>query len=228
MKKPRLLDLFCGAGGAAWGYYRAGFDVTGVDIEPQPHYLFDFYQDDALAWLDALPHDFPRAYEVIHASPPCQAYVQWNNLNQIKYGSRVEHPDLIAETRKLLQATRLPYVIENVVGAPLLNPIMLCGSHFGLGVRRHRLFESNVLLLREPGCRHNGNELAVYGKLDGRRVWTRADGSEVRIASSLQQAQEAMGIDWMMWDDLREAIPPAYTEFIGHQLMQHVRAGAAA
>ena len=201
------------------GYHRAGFEVVGVDIEPQPRYPFTFIQDDALTvtgdWCD---------FDAIHASPPCQAHVQWNNLNEVKYGARVEHADLIEPTRELLRSSGLPYVIENVVGAPLENSVMLCGSHFGLNVRRHRLFESNMLLLREPGCMHTGQELAVYGKLDGRRIWTRADGSHVRAAASLEQAKAAMGIDWMQtWDELRESIPPDYTAYIGSQLYaQHV------
>ncbi len=217
--KPRLLDLFCGAGGAGMGYYRAGFEVVGVDIAPQPHYPFEFHQADALTF----PLD---GFDFVHASPPCQDYVQWNNLNAERYGSRVEHPRLIAPTRELLQSAGLPYVIENVVGSELEQPTMLCGSMFGLGVRRHRLFESNMLLMRSPGCRHTRDEVAVYGKLDGRRIWTRVDGSEVRAPKTLEQASASMGIDWMTWDELREAIPPAYTEFIGGQLLEYVGAVA--
>jgi DNA (cytosine-5)-methyltransferase 1 len=196
--------------------------VVGVDIKPQPNYPFTFIQDDALeagTWLNIeATGRWIDEFDAIHASPPCQAHVQWNNLNEVKYGERVEHPDLIEPTRALLRATGLPYVIENVVGAPLETSVMLCGSHFGLNVRRHRLFESNMLLLREPGCMHTGSELAVYGKLDGRRIWTRADQSEVRAARTLEEAQAAMGIDWMTWDELREAIPPDYTTYIGSQL----------
>jgi DNA (cytosine-5)-methyltransferase 1 len=222
-QKPRLLDLFCGAGGAAVGYARAGFDVVGVDINPQPNYPFQFVQEDALRFLDMGRF---ITFDAIHASPPCQGYVQWNNLNAKKYGSRVEHPMLIEPVRRALQASGMPYVIENVVGAPLDSPTMLCGSMFGLNVRRHRLFESNVGMLRFP-CRHTRTEIAVYGWLDGRRIWTRKDGSEVRAAKTLEQANEAMGIDWMTWDELRESIPPAYTEFVGRQILAAIAERAA-
>lgn len=213
MSQPRLVDLCGKAGGAARGYQRAGFYVVGVDIDPQPNYAGDeFIQADALTFS-------LEGFDAAHASPPCQGYVQWNNLNAERYGSRVEHPMLIEPIRARLEASGLPYVIENVVGAPLRTDLMLCGSMFGLGVRRHRLFESNLLLMGKPSCAHAGVEVAVYGKLDGRRIWTRADGTEVRAARTLAQAQAAMGIDWMTWDELREAIPPAYTEFIGLQLL---------
>jgi DNA (cytosine-5)-methyltransferase 1 len=219
MTRPRLLDLFSGAGGAAMGYHRAGFDVVGVDINPQPHYPFEFVQADAMTY----PLD---GFDAIHASPPCQAHVQWNNLNAERYGSRVPHPDLIPGIRERLRLSRLPYVIENVVGAPLLSPVTLCGSTFGLNVRRHRRFESNALLMAHGACRHTREAIAVYGKLDGRRIWTRSDGSEVRCARTLEQARAAMGIDWMTWDELREAIPPAYTEWIGTQLLAALEAAA--
>jgi len=219
MTRPRLLDLFCGAGGAAMGYHRAGFDVVGVDIKPQLRYPFEFHQGDAMTW----PLD---GYDAIHASPPCQGYVQWQNLNAERYGSRVAHPMLIAPVRERLRASGLLYVIENVQGAPVVRMSMLCGSMFGLGLRRHRFFETNLLLLDHPSCGHTGDELAVYGKLDGRRIWTRADGSEVRAVATLEQAQAVMGIDWMDWDEIKEAIPPAYTEHIGRQLLEHIHAGA--
>jgi DNA (cytosine-5)-methyltransferase 1 len=220
MSRPRLLDLFSGAGGSARGYQQAGFHVTGVDLEPQPRYAGDeFVQADALTY----PLD---GFAAIHASPPCQAHVQWQGINLVRYGSVPDHPDLIGPIRDRLQAAGVPYVIENVVGAPLRNSILLCGSIFGLGVRRHRLFETNIAMLR-PNCRHTGNEVAVYGKLDGRRIWTRADGTQVRVPRTLEEAAAAMGIDWMTWDELREAIPPAYTEFVGGFLRAAVRERAA-
>jgi len=218
-----LLDLFCGAGGAAMGYHRAGFDVVGVDLSPQPNYPFEFHQGDALEALDGcLSGLFERDFDVIHASPPCQDYVQWNNLNAVKWGNRVEHPRLIGPVRERLRDIGLPYVIENVVGSELDQPTMLCGSMFGLNVRRHRLFESSMLLMRPQRCRHTRREIAVYGKLDGRRIWTRVDGSEVRAARTIEQAREAMGIDWMTWDEIKEAIPPAYTQFLGEQFVEAV------
>ena len=139
----RLLDLFSGAGGAAMGYSRAGFtEIVGVDIKPQPRYPFTFVQADALEYASMF---WPR-FDAIHASPPCQAHVQWQNLNEKRYGSRVEHEDFIDRTRQLCQAIGLPWVIENVTGAPLRAPLMLCGSRFGLDVRRHRMFESFSIL----------------------------------------------------------------------------------
>ena len=223
MSPPRIVDLFCGAGGCSVGYARAGFDVVGVDIEPHPDYPFKLVVADV---LDVLGGFFLGEFDAIHASPPCQGYVQWNNLNAERYGTRTEHPLLIEPIRARLEASGKPYVIENVVGAPLRTHMMLCGSMFGLGVRRHRLFETNVLLMGAPRCAHTGDEVAIYGKLDGRRIWTRTDGSEVRAARTLEQAQAAMGIDWMGWDDLREAVPPAYTEWIGRQLIEAVEVAA--
>lgn len=221
--KPRLLDLFCGAGGAAMGYHRAGFEVVGVDIAAQPHYPFEFYQADALEWLEALPYDFPTAYDAIHASPPCQSYSSMTN----RWGS--DAPELIAPIRQAMQATGLPYVIENVLGAraELDHPYMLTGEMFGLRVHRPRLFETSFpMLVPQPPARQR-DPMAVYGKLDGRRLWTRSDGTELRAPSSLEEAQQAMGIDWMTWDEIREAIPPAYTELIGLQLAQHLQSRAA-
>lgn len=149
MSRPLLLDLFCGAGGAAMGYHRAGFDVIGVDLNPQPRYPFEFHQCDALEWLSYEQNEF----DAIHASPPCQRYTalaKGNNANVDDY------PDLIAPTRELLQETGLPYVIENVPSAPLRYPITLCGEMFGLSVIRHRLFESNLPLLMCPHRPHRG------------------------------------------------------------------------
>ena len=221
MTRPRLLDLFCGAGGAGMGYHRAGFDVTGVDIKPQPRYPFTFVQADALTY----PLD---GFDAIHASPPCQGYVQWQNLNEERWGSRVDHPQLVGPVRDRLRGTGQPYVIENVQGAPIQAMTMLCGSMFGLQVRRHRFFETNVLLMDQRRCRHTRIELAVYGKLDGRRVWTRVDGSEVRVVRTLEQAYAAMGMDWGNWDEVKEAIPPAFTEHIGRQLLEHLAASEKA
>ena len=200
MTRPRLLDLFCGAGGAAMGYHRAGFDVVGVDIKPQPHYPFEFHQADALTF----PLD---GYDAIHASPPCQAFTLAQRIQHR------EHPDLIAPIRTRLEEHH--YVIENVVGAPLLNPITLCGEWFGLRVYRHRLFESSALLDQPSHLRH----LALLAKM-GRPV---KNCEYMHIAghfSDVATARIAMGIDWMTRDELSEAIPPAYTEFIGRQLIE--------
>jgi len=212
MAHPLLLDLFCGAGGAAMGYYRAGFDVVGVDIEPQPHYPFRFIQADAMA--------FPlAAFDVIHASPPCQAYSATKTLHSNEY------PDYIAPLRRRLSRFAFTWVIENVVGAPLISPFQLCGSSFGLGVRRHRLFESNVALLSPP-CVHDQQPEPIDVTGSGaRRSGPRLDGAggNSRKPRNLAEAREAMGIDWMSRAELSEAIPPAYTEFVGEQLLAHLR-----
>lgn len=142
--RPRLLDLFCGAGGAGMGYHRAGFDVVGVDIAPQPHYPFEFHQADALTF----PFDV-FGFAAVHASPPCQEYSVTRSLH------RAEYPTLVEAVRARLLGTGLRYVIENVVGAPLTNCVTLCGSSFGLGVRRHRRFETNWTVWSPPQCRHD-------------------------------------------------------------------------
>ena len=216
--KPRLVDAFSGAGGSAKGYQRAGFYVVGIDIAPRPHYCGDeFIQSDALKMLADL--DWLAGFDAVHASPPCQGYTQFSNLNAERWGNRVEHPMLIESVRELLDATGLPYVIENVQGAPLRKDLMLCGSMFGLRVRRHRIFETNWSVGGAPPCHHQDDSIAIYGSMDGRRVWTRKNGTELRAARTIGQASEAMGIDWMTWNEIKEAIPPAYTEFIGKQLL---------
>lgn len=259
--KPRLLDLFCGAGGAAMGYHRAGFDVVGVDINPQPNYPFDFRQDDALRFLREDLLDGKRFMpdrgspefwsledlDAIHASPPCQAFTAYRRTGNVG-----DHPDLIAPTRELLQATGLPYVIENVEGAPLqptalehdpilrggrVQPVVkFCGTQFDppMEIQRHRIFEANWLLY-EPDwpCRHllngkdrypGGRSVARTGKSTGLVRGTIEIGSwDIPLAKQ----NEAMGIDWMTLEELSEAIPPAYTEFIGHQLLAHINHEAA-
>ena len=186
------------------GYHRAGFDeIVGVDIKPQPRYPFTFVQGDAIEYIKAHGHEF----DAIHASPPCQAYTQL---------AKGEHPRLIEPVREALQVIGAPYVIENVVGAPIHATAILCGSMFGLHVRRHRLFETTCAILSGE-CAHGGEIRAYYGK-KGWLVWS---GQRPLLRGSVEQAPRDMGIDWMTsWDELREAIPPAYTEFIGRQLIQ--------
>ena len=208
--RPLLLDLFCGAGGAAMGYHRAGFDVVGVDIAPQPHYPFTFIQADALTFpLDGV--------DAIHASPPCQGYSQANNI----WGR--EHPQLIDAVRARLAAQGTPWVIENVRGALSHMPssLVLCGTHFGLRVYRHRLFESSHLLFAPMSCAHPAKlppgYLSIYGH--GARETQRGNrGNDYRRAG-VAQARTAMGIEWMTQAELSQAIPPAYTEWIGRQLL---------
>jgi DNA (cytosine-5)-methyltransferase 1 len=214
----RLLDLYSGAGGAAMGYHRAGFDVLGVDIAPQPRYPFSFVQADALTYLSELTSLELAQFDAIHASPPCQAYTTMNN----RHGS--SSPPLIAETREALQRTGLPWVIENVPGARahLIDPVRITGAMVGCAAHRPRLFEASFAMLSPPPVPDAGNAVAVYGKNDGRRLWTRSDGSELRVCS-LSEARAGMGIDWMEWDELREAIPPSFTEWVGAQLLAHVQ-----
>ena len=207
-----LLDLFCGAGGAAVGYHRAGFDVVGVDINPQPHYPFEFIQADALTF----PLD---GFDAIHASPPCQAY------SVMAHYTKGEYPRLINPIRVRFVSSGLPWVVENVVGAPLIAPIRLCGSSFGLGVRRHRLFEMSEPPALVPTCSHYHHPAPIdvtgTGGL-GSRPRTAPGGGKSRKPRTLAEAREAMGIDWMTRAELSEAIPPAYTEWIGRQLMAHL------
>jgi hypothetical protein len=196
MRRPRLLDLFCGGGGAAMGYHRAGFDVVGVDHRPQPYFPFPFHEADAL--------DFPLdGFDAIHASPPCQAYSRATAWR----GQRSNHPDLLAPVLARLQASGLPWVLENVPDAPVVPHFVLCGSQFGLRVRRHRYFLTswNGFGLLPP-CDHRAL-LAFMHK--GERAYG-----------------DAMGCTWMPTAAHRNAIPPAYTEWIGRQLLAHLTTGA--
>ena len=225
--RPRILDLFCGAGGAAVGYHRAGFEVVGVDHRPQPNYPFEFIQADALGFLTrALDGGwYPLTLNCsIHASPPCQAYSALGTL------WRRKHDDLVAPTRDLLELTGLPWVIENVPGAPMRHQTVLCGSMFGLGancrdgvyrqLRRHRLFETSFPVMSPP-CRHEGQPVGVYGH-GGGRAMTRG------YKGTLDEYREAMGIDWATKAEIAQAIPPAYTEHIGSFLLEHLRHREAA
>lgn len=223
-RQPRLLDLFCGAGGCSAGYARAGFAVTGVDLAPQGHYpYFDLIQDDALLVLD--DRAFISQFDVIHASPPCPRYSSLTHVS----GNRDNHPDLVAPVRDLLIASGKPYIIENVVGAPLLDPIVLCGSMFELGVkgatlRRHRLFESNMPLAAPPDACAGKSIVGVYGTGG---AWTRTAPGGGGVKVSGKAAAEALGIDWTDYQPvLAQAIPPAYTEHIGRQLIDAMEAAA--
>lgn len=215
--KPRLLDLFCGAGGAGMGYHRAGFEVVGVDIKRQPNYPFEAIVADA---LEVLSREMVCGvwrladFDAIHASPPCQAYSVLRGFTTSKY------PTLIEPVRELLLQTDLPYVIENVMGAPLISPVRLCGSSFGLRVWRHRLFElSGRPPAMVPPCSHVHHPLPLDVTGTGgpsSKPRTKSGGGLSRKPSSLAQAREAMGIDWMTRSELAEAVPPAMTEWIGN------------
>ena len=221
--KPRLLDLFAGAGGCSVGYSRAGFDVVGVDIEAHPDYPFPMIVGDAMEYITDT--EWLDLFDVVHASPPCPFYSV-----ATPEATRDSHPDLVGPVRDALRAWGGTYVIENVPGAPLDHPVMLCGSAFGLRVRRHRLFESDAFLM-SPGCFHGRQPaVGVYGAHPDRPGgWLRPDGTSRGVkATSVEDAQHALGIDWMTrWEDLADAIPPAYTEHIGGQLLDHLAREAA-
>jgi len=232
VSRPRLLDLFCGAGGAV-GYERAGFDVIGVDREPQPFYPFAFVQGDALA----PPVDL-AGFDVIHASPPCQFATQMSwRWRRVPGTLAAQRPDLLTPTLAMLRAQSVPWIVENVEGArsacPAFRPtIKLHGGQFGLGVHRPRYFESSLVLLGFTAgmC---PEPVGVYGRApDSRSLYerkkrTRLNGhggkrSVMRAPARLEEAQEAMGMDWADWHGTKEAIPPAYTEFLGEQLFRAV------
>lgn len=212
----RILDLFCGAGGAAEGYVRAGFEVVGVDLVRHNAFPGRMVVADALEILDL---DFVNV-DAVHASPPCQKFSVLNNVHKRDY------PDYISAVRDGLVRWGLPYVIENVPGAPLVNPVTVCGSAVGLPVvtcrdgvsrqvRRHRLFETSFPVL-VPECQHRFEALGVYGN----GPWNNNDKSRRRggYQGTADERRKGMDIDWMNRDEVAQAIPPAYTELIGRQL----------
>ena len=206
----RLLDLFCGAGGCAVGYHRAGFaEIVGVDLRPQPRYPFAFVQGDALEYLATHGHEF----DAVHASPPCQRY----SIGRHIHASGERHPDLVAPTRAALERTGRSWVIENVMGAPV-EGVMLCGLMFGLRVLRHRIFETSFPCVAPPHPKHPRGNLtnACQGYSTGANGFVCVAGHNfVREAGA-----KAMGIDWMKTRyELAQAIPPAYTEFVGRRLL---------
>lgn len=219
MGRPRLLDLFCGQFGAGYGYQLAGFDVTGVDIRPiRPCHRppgVEFVHGDALEYL--IEHG--QEYDAVHASPPCRAY------SRARYGAPVayRHPDLIAPTRSLLKASGRPWVMENVEGAPLMDPVLLCGAMFGLQTYRHRLLETG------GGFRLTAPPHAVHEALTARMGRPAGEGefhSFVGNFSGLQKAREVMQMPWANQDGIRQAVPPAYTRYIGAALLESL-AGAS-
>jgi DNA (cytosine-5)-methyltransferase 1 len=232
MKRRKLLDLCCKAGGASMGYYRAGFEVTGVDNQPQKRYPFRFILADAIQYLGWLIKTGEiEEYDAVAASWPCQ---RWSELTPSAHKDK--HPDLIKPGRELMIATKKPYIIENVEGArgELINPVMLCGSMFGLPIWRHRYFENNFGLFLSPaGCNHDFVPVVVSGvsrrtqpilisgrgmrQVEGRR--RKEDTAEIK--------RQAMETPWMVEVEVTQAVPPAYTEWIGRQLIEHLEANAA-
>ena len=217
MNRPRLLDLFCCQGGASRGYVDAGFDVVGVDIDPQPRYPFKFVQADAIEFFANHAHQF----QAWHASPPCQEHT-----NAQKIQGRF-HLDLIPPTRRMFEEANayrmrngiepVPYIIENVPGSPLVDPVELCGAMFGLETYRHRLFETNWDLASQAHPVH----VARTTKMGRAPV----GGEYMHIVgnfSGVDRGRKVMGMPWANRDGLREAIPPAYTQHIGRQLIQHI------
>ena len=212
----KLLDLYCCGGGAGYGYSLAGFDVVGVDIKPQPKYPFKFQQSDAIEFVKKNHHLF----DVIHASPPCQAFTR-AGTEQRKAGK--VYDDFLSETREVLRDIGKPYIIENVPDAPMENPIVLCGSMFGLKTYRHRLFESNIPLVAPTHPKH----IAKNTKMGRKPV----QGEFIQVVghfSGVPFAQDAMGIDWLGQKELAQAIPPAYTQYLGGQLQDHLLTQIAA
>jgi len=209
----KLLDLFCGAGGASMGYFNAGFDVVGIDNKPHKDYPFIMVVADV---MDLTP-DYLQQFDLIHASPPCQPFTSLMKLAHAQ-GKQTNKPDLLKPTRRLLRASGVNYIIENVPGAPLRNPVQLCGSSFNLKVRRHRLFES-YLKLKGSKCDHKtqGRPIGVYGSMKDEIP----NGG--KTATNVNEARNAMGISWAMkWGDLVEAIPPIYTEYLGKQALEQL------
>ncbi len=245
--RPRLLDLFCCAGGAGVGYSRAGFEVVGVDVNPQPNYPFRFIQADVLS----LDPTWISCFDAVHASPPCQWFSRTHGMAPKgrtgggnggykvprERAARDDHPNLMPQTRALLAAARRPFILENVLDArrAMVDPIMLCGTMFGLRVYRHRLFEANFLLIPPPHpahahglCSGEGNE---RGK--GRGYSASTHGAQmITVAGNnfnRREGMAAMGVDWEANQrEVAQMIPPAYTEFLGRQLMAHIQRRAAA
>lgn len=214
--RPRLLDLYCCAGGAGMGYHQAGFDVVGVDLVWRKRYPFVQIQTDCLS----LSMNFLRQFDAIHASPPCQAHTAMKTMADAR-----PHTDLIPGTRAMLQASGVPYVIENVIGAPLLSPIVLCGSMFGLGakaaqLRRHRQFEASFHISTPGPCRHTSPTIGIYGEgcRDSRRKYDKTIPE-----FTIVEGREAMGMPWASIAEICEAIPPAYTQHIGLQLIAYLQ-----
>lgn len=211
----RVLDLFCGAGGAAMGLHRAWPDaeIVGVDIKLQKHYPFTFVLGDAMV--------YPlEGFDFVWASPPCQAYSSVGKQCRARRPGKYHHPDLIDAVRIRLLASGADWVIENVVSAPLRNCFTLCGSQFGLDIRRHRIFESSRFLLIPPCSHHlhNGEFRSLDKRRNGKPSRVVGVHGHINYRGESELRKKAMGIDWMTDQELTQAIPPAYSEFIAKQV----------
>lgn len=212
MRRRKLADLGSGAGGSAWGYHLAGFDVTGVDIVPQPRFpvilpYVKFVQADAVEFLREHGHEF----DAFACSPPCQPY---SRMSGCRPGLASTYPELIVPWRDALLEQDKPFIMENVKGAPLRSPVMLCTAAFGRETYRHRFFESNIPLEVPPDPPH---------LVPASRAGHWEPGTYISIAghfSPVSKGREAMGIEWMRREELKEAVPPCFTEFLGKQLLQ--------
>lgn len=216
--RPQLLDLYCGVGGASAGYAAAGFDVVGIDIKAQPHYPYTFYRADAIEFAK----ENGRKFDAIAASPPCQRYSHAQRIRNR------EHPDLIGPTRETLAAAGRPYVIENVEDArdELVNPVILCGAMFGLETYRHRLFEAGAgFKFNAPAHPRHTVPVTKMGRAPREGEYMHIVGNFI----GAERGRQIMGMPWATRNELREAIPPAYTKYIGTQLMAQLNdyAGAA-
>ena len=217
--RPRLLDLFCCEGGAGEGYRQAGFDVVGVDVVLRDYHPGEFVQADAVAYTLEHAHE----YDAVHASPPCQRYLNGGNAARVR--DQGDRPDLVGPIRDALEAAGRPYIIENVPGAPLRCDVLLCGSMFGLAVRRHRVFELGGWQFARllPPCDHSRPIAGVYGHPHGK-----AGAWPGMLPSTVESWREAMGMPWASATGLAEAIPPAYTRILGVELLRVLASWAVA
>ncbi len=213
----RVLDLFCKAGGASEGLHRAfpKAEIVGVDIEPQPHYPFRFIQRDAIDFLLSILLAGYAPFDFIWASPPCQKHSSLNGLGKQSHRVRT---CIIEPLRTYLNRTGSPYAIENVIGAPLKKSVVLCGQYFGLGGRRHRIIETNFPIAKIH-CKffHKPRPVAVYGDHPEKHSYKPGSGGYINRAHTLEMGQKAMGINWMDWPELTQAVPPAYSEYVAKQ-----------
>jgi DNA (cytosine-5)-methyltransferase 1 len=235
MHKLKVLDLCCGAGGASEGYYRAGFDVVGIDHVKQPHYKFEFILADALPYLINNWLRIEAEFDLITGGPPCQKY---SDLTPDAY--KAGHSDMLEHVLAFLRTKNKPYIIENVSGARrhMINPVMLCGSMFGLPIWRHRYFENNLDIFASPACcNHELIPILVSGVtrrtqtpkvvVSGRSSFGWREGIQRRKENTAEEKRQAMGINWMTEKEVTQAIPPAFTHWLGQQAINYLAAQAA-